>query len=164
MYIYESQYSYLQFLLQKWCSGLVNAMLILTTGGQTSLIKCRVLSSIHTALKITCGISCILGILFYTEKKYPCLSLSFHLSPYLTMLLKPHTDWKILTGARQMRFVLHKAWFLFLGCAVGWLHPMLCEWCLSSSVPGGYFSKVEDIFPFLPSASGTTDWVTLLAQ
>lgn len=51
-------------------------------------------------------------------------------------------------GARRMRFALHKAWYFILGCAGGWLHPMLCERCLSGSVPGGCFSKVEDIAPF----------------
>lgn len=160
--MYQSWYSYLRFLLQKWCSGLVNAMLILAADGQTSLIKCRILWSINIALKL--HVLYPVHLAFYTEEEYGCLSLSFHLSPYFTMLLKPHTDWKMLWGARQMSFVLHKAWSLFLGCAVGWLHPKLCEWCLSSSVLGGFFSKVEDIFPFPPSASGTTDRVTLLAR
>lgn len=70
------------------------------------------------------------------------------------MLLNLHTDWKMPWAARQMRFVQHKVWSLVLGFAGGWLHPMLCEWCLSGSVPGGCFSKVEDIAPFPPPPLG----------
>ncbi len=93
-------------------------------------------------------------ILPYTGEKDACPSISFHSSPFFAMLLNPNTDWKMPWGARQMRFVLHKAWSLILGCAGGWLHPMLCDWCLSGRVPRGCFSKVEDIAPFPPSPLG----------
>lgn len=63
------------------------------------------------------------------------------------MLLNPHTDWKMPWAARQMRFVLREAWSLILACAGGWLHPILREWCLSGSVPGGSFTIVEDVAP-----------------
>lgn len=107
----------------------------------------------------TCGIPCTVGVWFHSGEKYPCLSISVHLNPYFAMLLNPHTDWKMPWGARQMRYAPHKAWSFIPGCAGSWLHPMLGEWCLSGSFPGGSFSKVEDIAPCTATTPGTADRV-----
>lgn len=85
---------------------------------------------------------------------HACLSILFHLSPYFTMLLNPPQIEKCCEGAREMSCVLHAAWSFISARAGGWLHSMLCEWCLSGSVLGGCFSKVEDIAPCSSSALG----------
>lgn len=65
--------SYLELLLQKWCSVLVNAMLILTADSQTGLIKSMILWSINIALKLHVHMSCALGILFLLYRRKVCL-------------------------------------------------------------------------------------------